>query len=54
MPATSGSTNTTSVTGILVDWDQALVTGSITGLFTFLALFGANSLLDVYTGSLPV
>lgn len=30
----------------MVDWEQALATGSITGLFTFAALFGANHLLD--------
>jgi hypothetical protein len=30
----------------LVDWLQALTTGSISGLFTFAALFGANCLLD--------
>lgn len=30
----------------LVDWFQALITGSISGLFTFAALFGANCLLD--------
>lgn len=31
----------------MVDWIQALVTGSIAGLFTFLALFLANHLLDL-------